>query len=84
MRASNEEVWRPRREKELEYFRQLKTLDSKPIYKCEGATGFLGLYSGVVAIFGISDDLVKQKDSQLKYLLTYKMSQDYLELFFVM
>ena len=43
---------------------------------------FLGTYSAAQAIIAIFDNYVKPNNSQLQYLLTYKFSQDHLELFF--
>jgi len=44
--------------------------------------GFLGFYSSTRAVIEIFDKYVKPDNSQLPYLLTYKFSQDHLELFF--
>ena len=45
-------------------------------------TGFLGFLIGIESICGIFKDFVETGMYQLKYLLTYKFSQDHLELFF--
>lgn len=44
--------------------------------------GFLGMYSAAQAVIKIFDNYVKPDNSQLRHLLTYKFSQDHLELFF--
>ena len=45
-------------------------------------TGFIGFLVAIKSFKGIFHDLVEVEDAPLKYLLTYKFSQDHLELFF--
>ncbi|CAB4027541.1 Hypothetical predicted protein, partial [Paramuricea clavata] len=44
-------------------------------------TGFPGFLLCINAVVGLAEDLVNVENPVLKYLLTYKMSQDHLELF---
>ena len=45
-------------------------------------TGFLGFLLCIKSVLGLAGDLVNVENPVFKYLLTYKMSQDHLELFF--
>jgi hypothetical protein len=45
-------------------------------------TGFIGFLVAINSIKGLFQDLVAGDQPPLKYLLTYKFSQDHLELFF--
>lgn len=45
-------------------------------------TGFLGIIISSMSVKQIFKDVIIQNPVQFKYLLTYKLSQDHLELFF--
>lgn len=42
---------------------------------------FIGFMAGICSMQGLFDSVVKSEAPKLKYLLTYKLSQDYLEFF---
>jgi hypothetical protein len=65
-----------------EYIRNLKTLDGQSVLVSKRKTGFLGFLLCINAAVGLTQDLVNAENPVLKYLLTYKMSQDHLQLFF--
>ena len=65
-----------------EYIRNLKTSDGQSILTSRRKTGFLGFLVDIDAVVGLVQDLVNVENPVLKYRLTYKMSQDHLELFF--
>ncbi len=66
-----------------EYIKGLKGPDGmQPILKSKRKTGFLGFLLCAEAVQGLAKDLVSGENPVLKYILTYKMSQDHLELFF--
>ena len=65
-----------------EYIRNLKGPDGQSILTSRRKTGFLGFLLCIDAVVGLAEDLVNVENPVLKYLLTYKMSQDHLELFF--
>lgn len=44
--------------------------------------GFVGFLASIEAIKGLFSELVDSENAPMKYLLTYKLSQDHLELFF--
>jgi len=60
----------------------LKNEDGVLLFQTRRKMGFLGFYSSTRAVIEIFDKYVKPDNSQLPYLLTYKFSQDHLELFF--
>lgn len=78
----NEQIWKTRVSEELEYLEKLQSFDKKSIFKGRRCMGFLGLYSACLSVMNIFYDLVNPENLQIKYLLTYKLSQDHLELFF--
>jgi hypothetical protein len=47
---------------------------------CRIKTGFLGFFIGISSLHNLFDDLVR--DGHMRYILTYKLSQDHLELLF--
>jgi hypothetical protein len=63
----------------ISYIESLKCADGKSILKSNKKTGFLGLSLCLKKMFKLFDTL---KPHGLTYLLTYKLSQDYLETFF--
>lgn len=71
----------------LEFFNEMEryihglTLNNKPILKSSRKTGFLGLLICMKSLKNMYFKYVLEKDV-LKYILTYKLSQDHLELFF--
>ena len=65
-----------------DYVKGLKGPDGQSILKSKRKTGFLGFLVCAEAVHGLANDLVSGENPGLKYLLTYKMSQDHLELFF--
>ncbi|CAB4015286.1 Hypothetical predicted protein [Paramuricea clavata] len=64
------------------YIRNLKTSDGQSILTSKRKTGFFGFLLCINAVVGLAEDLVNAENPVLKYLLTYKMSQDHSELFF--
>ena len=52
------------------------------MYTTRRKTGFIGFLLAIKSIKGIFFDLVEEEQAPMKYLLTYKFSQDHLELFF--
>ncbi len=65
-----------------EYIKGLKGPEGQSILKSKRKTGFLGFLLCAEAVQGLAKDLVSGENLVLKYILTYKMSQDHLELFF--
>jgi len=81
LRQTNEQFWMSFLDDAYDYLSTLK--DANDTYLCDSKrkTGFLGLLCDVLSVKNIYIDII-QKTNMLKYLLTYKLSQDHLELFF--
>lgn len=62
------------------YLSSLNGHNGKNILLSNRKTGFLGLIVCLLSVQGLFDDLIKTET--LKFLLTYKLSQDHLEMFF--
>ncbi len=62
------------------YLRNLSDLQGRKLVSSPRKTAFLGFIVNMHSFVHLFDSFVKQ--NKLKYLLTYKCSQDHLELFF--
>lgn len=62
------------------YIKQLKRKNGEPILTSSIKVGFLGFLCGIDSIKNLYSDLIV--NGPLNYILTYKFSQDHLELFF--
>ena len=80
IRKTNYEFVRTFLDNACEYIKGLKGPDGQPILKSKRKTGFLGFLVCAEAVRGLAKDLVCEENPVLKYLLTYKMSQDSLAL----
>lgn len=80
LNIGNERKWRSVLTNTVKYITNLKTSDSKLLWQTQRKTAFLGFAISISSIQGIFDDFIKT--DKLKYFLTYKVSQDHLELFF--
>lgn len=80
LRLENEDNWRPFVETSVEYLLKLKDLAGNFLWQTPKKTPFLGFAISLVSVMGIFDDYVRT--NKLNYILTYKLSQDHLELFF--
>ena len=82
MRPSNECTWRPFLLEAKTYLTKLTDDKGRPMYCTKRRTAFIGLLCTIDSAVAVYDTYVGQPTSPLKYLLTYKLSQDHLELFF--
>ena len=82
MRVQNKDRWNTFLDESYSYILGLKDLSKTCMYKTPRKTGFIGFLVGIKSFQGIFHDLVEVEDAPLKYVLTYKFSQDHLELFF--
>jgi len=78
----NESYWRPFLLDAFQYLKGLKLADGQPLCHSVRKTGAVGFIASSVSIMHLFDSTVKADLHQLRYLLTYKLSQDHLELFF--
>jgi hypothetical protein len=66
----------------IAYLKGLRNKQSVPLYQTQYKTPIKGLIITIESLLGIYDKFVNTENASLKYLLTYKFSQDHLELFF--
>ena len=65
-----------------DYIMGLKNTSGDLMYTTRFKTGFIGFMVAIESMKGIFAELVERKEAPMKYILTYKFSQDHLELFF--
>lgn len=82
LRVSSESCWRPILEEAVDYFSNCKDVTSKLLHKTPKKTPFIGFVVTIKSMISIYENYVKSENSKLNYMLTYKFSQDHLELFF--
>lgn len=82
LRTVNEKRWRVKIMEEINYLSKLKLTNDTLLVQSRRKAGFLGFYNAVISVLHIYDKYVKAEKPELNYLLTYKLSQDHLELFF--
>ena len=82
LRKSNQQHWGPFLEEAYSYISTLKDGEDQVLHASKRKTGFIGFLAAIKSVQGIFQDLVALPSAPLKYLLTYKLSQDHLELFF--
>ena len=81
MRCENESNWRPFLLHAINYLKGLKLQNGQFVSESVRKTGVIGFIASALSVMHMFDCLVKQQHV-LKYILTYKFSQDHLELFF--
>lgn len=64
----------------IEYLKSLKNQDFKPITNSKRKTGFNGLITYLNSVYNLFNDTVKT--GTMDFILTYKVSQDHLEMLF--
>ena len=77
----NETFWKPFVIEAQQYLLGLRLLDWQPVRLSQRKTGVVGFILSSSSATFLYERLVKE-EKLLKYLLTYKMSQDHLELYF--
>ena len=82
LRAENPKSWMPFLNKAEVYLSNLKTASGDYIYTTKRKTPIIGYILMIRSVKALFQELVHKDQAHLKYLLTYKFSQDYLELFF--
>ncbi|KAM7305243.1 hypothetical protein ISCGN_015140 [Ixodes scapularis] len=82
IRASNQVTILERIEQASRYLRALKDVTGKPLSQGARKTPVLGFLLVLASIKGLAEDLVWSPTPPLRCLLTRKLSQDHLELFF--
>ena len=82
LKVNNMNQWMPFLNETREYITQLKNADGLPMTSTRRKTAFIGFLMAIDSVTALFNRLVLQPQPSLKYLLTYKLSQDFLELFF--
>ena len=82
MRPSNEHKWMHFLDEAYEYIASLSDLSGKPMHITKKKTAFIGFMVAITSVKSLYEKYVKGNDAPLHYLLTYKLSQDHLELLF--
>lgn len=82
IRVNNKETILTRIDKASRYLRGLKDTTGRPLIQGSRKTAILGFLLALQSIKGLAEDLVWSSSPLLKCLLTRKLSQDHLELFF--
>lgn len=82
LKPSNYNYWMPFLTDAKLYILGLTDQHGTPMYKTKRKTPFVGLLCTIESVVTIFNDFVCVENAPLKYLLTYKCSQDHLELFF--
>ena len=80
MQLSNEDSWSKVFQRSRQYISGLRLLDGTRLIHSKRKTGLVGFLINMKSVENIFDRFVRT--NRLKYLLTYKLSQDHLELFF--
>ena len=82
LRINNKSSWDPFLDEAYNYIMGLKNPAGEIMHTTRRKTGFFGFLVAIKSTKGIFHKLVEADKAPLKYLLTYKLSQDHLELFF--
>ncbi len=82
LRKSNQETWAAFFEESYTYIMGLRNTAGTLMYKTRRKTGFVGFLVAIKSMEQIFSDLVEKENATMNYVLTYKFSQDHLELFF--
>ena len=84
LRKANKAVWYPFLEVASNYILGLKSSTGQLMYQTRRKTAFIGflIAIAIAIVRGIFMHLIEKAEAPLKYILTYKFSQDHLELFF--
>ena len=82
LKPSNFRYWRPFLDEAKSYLIGLTDYHGTPMYKTKRKTAFIGLLCTIDSVIDIYNTFVATVNAPLKYLLTYKISQDHIEWFF--
>lgn len=78
---ANETAFRIFLNEAQQYISSLKDINGCNILKTRRKCGFLGLLICMISVKNLFDDVIKT-NKYMSYLLTYKLSQDHIEMFF--
>ena len=81
LRQANKTTWLSFLNNAEKYIISLQTTAGVPLYQTKRKTAILGYLFMIRNVKSIFQEYIEKKN-MIKYLITYKFSQDYLELFF--
>ena len=79
---SNYHLWDPFLDEAFAYIMSLKDTSGQPMMSTRRKTPFIGFLCAIQTVKSLYFEYVAGADAPVKYLLTYKLSQDHIELFF--
>ncbi len=82
LRTTNKGSWLPFVNQASNYIKGLRDEMGNLMYKTKRKTGFVGFILAIESVKSLFHELVGRTDAPMNYLLTYKFSQDHLELLF--
>ena len=82
MRPSNLHIWGPFLDEAFSYISGLRDTNGLLMTQSRRKTAFVGFLASIQSVKALFVTLVDGASAPLKYLLTYKFSQDHIELFF--
>ena len=82
LKTCNKTVWEPFLNEAFDYLLHLKMRNGTLLYKSKHKTAFIGFMLAIETFKQMFYELVEKDNSPLNYILTYKCSQDHLELLF--
>ena len=83
IRKTNQQRWQKILQGARKFLLGLQKADTgAPMYLGQRKTGFVGFIASIDSVLKLFSTLVDAQGSPMSYLLTYKFSQDHLELFF--
>ncbi|KAM7286096.1 THAP domain-containing 9 [Ixodes scapularis] len=82
LKMSRQHLWKPSFEEAARYILGLKDVRGQLLYLTRRKTAFVGFLVAMKTFEGLCETLLGGPEPLMRYLLTYKCSQDHLELFF--
>ena len=77
MKRENRDGWEDILKESKMYISGLKDMKGNPIVQGRRRTGYVGFLACIDSVSKIFDDLVGCDNAPMRYLLTYKLSQDH-------
>ena len=82
LHGNNKRAWQPFLKQTSDYILDVTDATGNKMVSSQRKTSFVGFLVAIKSVEGIIHEQVEPENSALKYLLTYKLGQDHLELLF--
>jgi hypothetical protein len=82
LRRANMNYWQPKLITFRDYLLSMKSVEGISMLQHRRKTGFVGFVTTIDSVLHLASDLLDRTVNPFSYFLTYKLSQDHLELFF--